>query len=586
MKVGVLDTESAPWRPGSALACGADCDVLFVIGFLRWGPVDKLRQLLQRGRNGNAILFCGAGLTADCLNFDDDSALGTTFHLLELCNTELKSEGKQNGFKDIKNAAKQFRKDLGNYRLMQMLKDRFRLSKVSASIVEIVEYPWAAIYTTNYDNGIEIALQNAGKKFVPLNNLDDPNATTSGTPVIHLHGFTEAWTSANFERSCILDADSYRRLSGVSNWLSRLRFDIERAEVVILIGFSAADFHLAQVFFNASGLREKAFFVNRPSSDPDPDERATQEDFGVPLYIGRLEFAQTVTEALRKEIFLEPKLASFSRYQPPKPSTSVPPVHDIEDLFIWGKVVREHLKRDYDLSKSDYHVLRDEVQEVQKCLNADARIVLLQGDICDGKSLIVLGAMNEFSAGKPVFELHHPYADLLEEASSILAIYPNALLVVENCFSLREDHLLGLARQIAASTGHLILTSRNISTEGEAGKLRGLRAIQSLREIAIGRLLPNEINALIALIDQIAGWRDFAALTLPDRRRFVETECKGFIPGVLLRLLNSDYVRSKYREEYNKTSYLNAQDRQMVVAALLIANIGIDAPVSFLSDAL
>jgi hypothetical protein len=143
----------------------------------------KLRQLLQRGRNGNAVLFCGAGLTADCINFDDDTTLGVTFHLLKILNDELRANGKPSGFKDIKNAAKRFKAELGNHRLIQLLKDRFRLSKVSASIESIVEYPWAAIYTTNYDNGLELALQNARKKFAPLNNLDDPNAPTSGIPV-------------------------------------------------------------------------------------------------------------------------------------------------------------------------------------------------------------------------------------------------------------------------------------------------------------------------------------------------------------------------------------------------------------------
>ena len=120
--------------------------------------MDNLRQLLERGRNGNAVLFCGAGLTADCLNFDDDSSLGVTFHLLQILNDELKNNGKQHGFKDIKNAAKRFRSDLGNHRLLALLKRAFvfEISKISASIVDMIQYPWAAIYTTNYDNGLRI----------------------------------------------------------------------------------------------------------------------------------------------------------------------------------------------------------------------------------------------------------------------------------------------------------------------------------------------------------------------------------------------------------------------------------------------
>ncbi len=544
----------------------------------------KLQQLLQRGRNGNAVLFCGAGLTADCLNFDDNSTLGVTFHLLQLFNEDLKANGKQSGFKDIRNAAKRYRSDLGNHRLMQRLKERFRLNKVSASIVDIIKYPWAEIYTTNYDNALELALQSAGKKYASVNNLETPGATTSGTQVIHLHGSAEAWSDLTFEQSCVLDADSYRHLSGVSNWLDQLRFDIERAELVVFIGFSAADFHLTQAFFDTSGLREKAFFINRPSADPDPDERATQEDFGEPLYIGREDFAVKVAAALAEILPLEPALASFSRYQPPRPSISVPSVQDIEDLFIWGRVVGEHVKRDNDQSKSDYHVHRNEVEKIRMHLSSDGGIVLLNGDICDGKTLIVLGAMNGLAGGKPIFELRHAYSDLLDETCAILSVYPNAVLVVENCFSLRADHLLGLARQVSASVAGLILSSRSISTEAEAGKLKGLRGVPSLLEINLRSLEQGEVSALIALIDQIAGWRLFHALSLADRRRFVETECNGVIPSVLLRLLNSEYVRRKYREEFNKTSHLDERDRQMVVAALLISNIGFDAPLSFLSD--
>ena len=143
---------------------------------------------------------------------------------------------------------------------------------------------------------------------------------------------------------------------------------------------------------------------------------------------------------------------------------------------------------------------------------------------------------------------------------------------------------MGLARQISASAGGLILSARNVSTEAESGKLKGLRDIPSLLEIGIGQLQSSEVDALIALIDQIAGWRNFRALSATDRRRFVETECRGVIPSVLLHLMDSEYVQRKYREEYHKTNYLNARDRQMVIAALLIANIGYDAPLSFISD--
>lgn len=63
----------------------------FETQFFGWGKMERLRQLLQRGRNDNTILFCGTGLTGDCLNFDGDATLGVTSHLLDLLNDELKT---------------------------------------------------------------------------------------------------------------------------------------------------------------------------------------------------------------------------------------------------------------------------------------------------------------------------------------------------------------------------------------------------------------------------------------------------------------------------------------------------------------
>ncbi len=208
----------------------------------------------------------------------------------------------------------------------------------------------------------------------------------------------------------------------------------------------------------------------------------------------------------------------------------------------------------------------------------------MNSPVCDGKTLVITDAINGFFGSRPIFELRHAYADLVDETASILAAYPKAVFVVENCFSLHVTRLLGMARQILASAGGLILSARSISTEGDSSKLRALRELRLLSEVRMGPLKPSETDDLIVLLDQIAGWRNFRALSPTNRRRFVETECKGLVPNVLLRLLNLDYVRNKYREEYNKIFYANNYERRIIIGALLLSNIGLDAPISFLSD--
>ncbi|WP_052402297.1 SIR2 family protein [Muricoccus aerilatus] len=548
--------------------------------------MDMLVSSLSRGRKGHPILFCGAGLTADCLSFEDDATIGVTAHLLKLLNEELHVQGRASGYREIKNAAQRFRSDFGAHRLMNLLKERFHLKNVSASIVDIMRYPWSRIYTTNYDSGIEIALRTAGRRYTPLNNLDAPNADVTGTPVIHLHGHAEKWTGATFEDSCVLDSRSYHRLSGVKNWLEQLRYDIERASVVVFVGFSAADFHLSRVFFDTSGLRSKAFFINRPTITPDVDEHATQEEFGQPLYIGRDEFAACAVRAAEDRASAELALMSFQRYEAVLPSTAIPSTQHIEELFIWGTVVDAHLRRDQSLSTSDYHVLRGETPVVTERLSKPGAVVLVHGDICDGKTLVVTDAINGLFASRPIFRLHNSYMDLLDETSAILSVYPNAVFVAENCFALHENRLLGVARQVTASGGGLILTARNISAEGDATKLKALRDIPAFSEVRVGALQVSEVDALIILLDQIAGWREFRAFSPMQRRDFVMTQCNGLIPSVLLHLLRSSYVQARYKEEYNKVVYKDDHERNVVLGSLLLANIGLSVPVFLLSDIL
>lgn len=367
--------------------------------------------------------------------------------------------------------------------------------------------------------------------------------------------------------------------------MERLRSDIDRAEIVVFLGVSAADFHLSQVFFNATELKKKAYFINRPTASPDPDELATQEEFGEVLYIGREAFANRVSDVLRQDAPKEPALASFERFVLPETNTNVPPVAAIEDLLIWGELDGALVKRDWDLGISDYHVLRREASEIVAHLENNGAIAFVHGDICDGKSLAILGAQTQIARGRPVFLLRHFYSDLLNEVSSIFAAYPNAVLVVEGCFALREDRLIALVHQISAGEGGMILSARSIATEAESEKLRVIRASQSALDIRLGKIRGPEVDSLIALVDQIAGWREFKALTFGERQRFIERECDGSFPSVLLRLLKSNYVRSAYLTEYNKLSTVELQDKRMLVAALIISGIGFDTPTSFLSEA-
>ena len=364
----------------------------------------ELPDFLKRASTGGAILFCGAGFSADCLNLTDKEELGTGAVLLTLLNWELEKDG-SGPYRELKNAADKFIELRGENKLLALLRDRFRVSHITDELIELVRFPWARIYTTNYDNAIQLACTRATINFKTLNNLDTREAVPgTGIEVIHLHGCAEKWDIHNFRRSCVLGADSYFETDrALGHWTGRLQDDFDRASVFVFVGFAAGDFHLNRVFFNAREARPKVFFVNRPTAVLDPDLQMTQEKFGKPLSIGRSGLSKFVREAMEGDRPIEPPAPSFRRYERPAQAAEVPPVEAIRDLFIFGRVDHAQVVRDVSLNKGDYHVLRGVTNEIMTGIDNGKSATLITGEICDGKSLVIEEICIRLSLSRPVY---------------------------------------------------------------------------------------------------------------------------------------------------------------------------------------
>lgn len=542
----------------------------------------KFQRRLSLARNGGAILFCGAGFSADCLNFDPDETLGTGAQLLDLFNSELRQDPP---YRDLQNAADALREKIADNGMMTLLKRQFTVSEVTSDMVDLLRYPWQAVYTTNYDNALEVAALAAHKRADPINNTDDPNAATENLPITHLHGYVQKWDINNFRESCVLGAESYSDLTHVRKWLNGFRSDIDQAQIVVFVGFNASDFHLNQAIYDLTGLREKAFFINRPAAQADPDVTAAQKRLGTPFFIGREGFATTIRELLAKDAPKEPRLASFAKYTPPDPAATVPTQAQIEDLFLYGKVDLSQLARDVSNNVSEYHIQRSAIQESLKAIAGVTRIILFDGYPCDGKSLLAADLAYRLSGARPVYQMRQAYEHVLNEVADILHHAPNAALIIENCFDLPTERLASIARQFDGQDGVLILTSRAVAVDASPAGLALLQGLATFQKMPLAHLNEDEAHVLSDLADQIAGWRDFYALDHSARLRFIEHTCQASLPHFLLRLLQSDYVSNRYREEFNKLS-LSKAERAAIILALYVAHIGENAPVSFLSNAM
>lgn len=545
----------------------------------------EFKSLLERARSGGGVLFCGAGFSADCLNFSNNEEIGTGDALLALINNELAKEGHQTGYGDLKNATEEYRESVGEYDLMDLLKQRFSISNVTGDMIEIVKFPWDRIYTTNFDNAIELACTHAKRSFESANNLDQiPGISTNKLQIVHLHGYADGWDIDNFKESCILGTESYLRLDTIKHWLHQLRLDVERATVVVFIGFSAQDLHLGQVLYNASGTKPKVFFVNQVSSQPKPDLERTQRTFGESLPLGRVGLRNILQGVEKASAPKEPVFRCYKRYWRPDQSPNIPSVVDIEDQLIFGKLDRSQIVRDVLQKKEDYHVPRTITRKILKTIEEGTSIVLVTGEICDGKTIVLEELCVQLSLSRLVFELRRSYDDILEETTEILNEYENPVIIIENCFDLSRTNLSGVVRLFDQSPALVILTSRSIAAEAAMADFGFLNDFEGFKRFYLEKLDTIETESFINLTDQIAAWRNFNAYTQRQRTNFVERKCNGSLPGFLLHLLRSQHVKERYIEEYRKTEKLHPAETRATIAALYVAHIGYDTPISFLSN--
>lgn len=544
----------------------------------------ELLDLLNRGRSGGAILFCGAGFSASCLGYEFDGTLGVGAHLLELLNKEISKAGKNGNFRQLPNAASQYKTIAGDNGLLALLNNKFTLSNVTEQMTEVIQYPWERVYTTNFDNGIELSYDRVPKKGLNFNNTEDPPVDLPKSSIIHLHGFVKKWDIHNFNASCILPSDSYARLPSVGKWLDNLRYDLERASAVVFVGFSASDFHLNNVFYNASGLREKAVFVNRIASAIDPDTEVQQSQYGKPLYIGIEGLANSIRIALSSPQPPPIRLASFRHFEPSRPASTVPSVQSIQNLLTLGVIERAQAARDISSSKSDFHVRRDALAWFSQQTSNGGHIFLLSGEVCDGKSMVVEDIAQQLSETIPVFWLVNAYDDLLDEVARILNRHPDAALVIENCFELRPERLILLARAFDGSAGLLLLTARSIAADAETGKVKSLKPLAGFRELRLSVLSENEIVVLERLIDQFGGFAHLGSMNRTERERYIRQRCSASLPAVLLDILRSTHVRDRYREQVNSIDAKGTSASDALVGCLFLKHIGDPPPQSFVSN--
>ena len=289
--------------------------------------------------------------------------------------------------------------------LRDLLYETFTVAQLADGQKDVLGRQWMRIYTTNYDDSIELFYQTTGRA-APSFSYNDakPQRMPNGT-VIHLHGMIRDVTDGNVLDQLILSEGAYvRQHFETSPWYDEFVRDLKVCSACYFVGYSLSDYHISAILMQNPGIRKKTFFITRPV--PDPISALNLEPYGTVMPIGMDAFSKLCkTPPSPQPSTSSPHSLTLFRYLDPlmdKKTLSPPTAVEILNLLRYGKFNRQRCIS--TLPKAEYVVPRQALANEAAEKLATARSLLVHSRIGNGKTTFLnILAHRLFEAGYRCF---------------------------------------------------------------------------------------------------------------------------------------------------------------------------------------
>ncbi len=542
--------------------------------------------------SGGAVVFFGAGFSAGATGFDGELPLGNQLRdkLGEFCGFEREYYET----KDLKDVAEHCLLEKSRQKIVEKLKDIFRVKQLKNEQKVVVGWSWKSIYTTNYDDLICYAGKQVGKNIDTLTLEDDLPSEESRNFCLHINGCVEKLKPEHLDSSFKLSHSSYVNgdvFANSSEWENKFRKDLQYSALVVFMGYSLADMPIERILLMEMGnMRGEVIFVVADSKkyDEDPIGDKKFERYGKLLRIGVESFVNKILECGPQDTnlgfnYLEKIIISNSLDANIRDN-------DLKLFFEQGKFkdgwlqneVLQYLKNGHQIRKSFLgkgFTLGDKITErvkdkyknpiqsdyVPKLIPRKEEIDEAQRELArDGVG--ILGVFGELGSGKTIF-LRQLAIALVESGNSVYFVrYGDFISQKEEIDTLLRqlkdrdekayifiDSYLNqpeISRYIAKKVKEtrcvkLILATRAVDWHGD----EDYKVIQGDSLIEIGQLSDWDLGVFAQIISYLGLWsRDLSGESFRRQKGYLQRNCNAEMMLILLDIFNSQHIHDKLKE--------------------------------------
>ncbi|PKB20327.1 SIR2 family protein [Janthinobacterium sp. 64] len=493
--------------------------------------------------NGKAILFVGAGFSvgATALN---GSGFPTGSHLARLLCEEASAPVSD----DLKTASSRYLRKKRPDELIKFLRENYS-SKVILEKQEIVaSIPWKAIYTTNYDDILELGAKAKGKKLSAVTLADHPRShRDSNSYVVHINGYIDRLNENTLLNEFKLTNTSYlTNQFRESEWCDLFLHHLRSSHAIFFVGYSLYDIDIQEIFHADKSLYEKTFFIQRENMTEEDIYFSELADFGTILPIGIDKFSKDLSQIDPLALSTDKSLMLTGLEEMTLPEAiATSTAADIYNLLLRGDVNSDFISEQIiSGAQNSYIFNREGVDTIDNKI--DNYMVI--GDIGNGKTTMLRCiCANLIKIGKRCFWLKDESYDSHDEIDAILKLDEPSVIVFDNYT--KKLNLIEYANLKRRSDTILVFSARTLLHKNSQEDLyyKKIRIdVTKTFEINCNKLTDSELTNLVEYFLKYGVWGDMTGGNSHKKIRYIRKVCNSELHGVLLDLLASPEMQSRF----------------------------------------
>ncbi|MEH6458006.1 MAG: SIR2 family protein [Cocleimonas sp.] len=498
-------------------------------------PVD-LNKLKSKLSSGNAVLITGAGFSLDCKNISGGTPPLSTELSRKFCE-----EFGLPVTEDLKYTSDVCITLGDKDDVLQVLKNSYSLVAPSKANIDICSIPWRRIYTTNYDNSVELSYLANQKSIESLSLLDKPEEYIKHKQAlcVHLNGSIQNACSDDLETKIKLSNASYMSADFFldSKWRSVFNRDVEHCSAIVFVGYSLYDFDIEKVLNDRPHLADKTYFVVHDGASHQLTYKLSK--YGHVTTIGTSGFGDLVTEVIVDQDDTLMPMCFTKRVINEDDSN----LNDFatQSMLLFGKytsadvdtVVRKGFNIPFMFERTVSSEIMNNIM--------DKKHVFIQSDLGNGKSVLLSHIASTAALyGQSVWEMTNFEDDACKDLD-ILASSGEHLIIIDDISDQKE--FFDYFTAILPTNITFLLSDRSVSSFSNIQQFADNGV--PINVFSLNKLADTEIEKLISIIDDQNLWKQYTGWSKPRKIDLIRESYKSQMSNVLLELLKSPDIKER-----------------------------------------